>query len=131
MRFLILFLFFFTLSLKASSMQTLKRSSHYVLKRSLSLEEAEKKAGIIFQGKFLESKITKSSSLQTREMKFKVEKVIKGLDPNSKEIIIKEWASIKNNLLSRDDKYESFIFYFYSPSEIGFSSMIKMTNLLE
>jgi hypothetical protein len=123
---LLIRIFVFWIPLDASA-EFLKRSSHYTLKMSKSSEEAESKAGIVFQGRLLDSKNYEENGLRIRELKFKIEKSIKGLSHENEEIIIKEWAAARNDFLAREDRHESFIFYFYSPSDLGLSSLIKMT----
>jgi hypothetical protein len=126
-RFLLLLLCV-SISLNSVSAVKLKKTrTSFTLNRTMSLEELRDSASIIFLGKFLDFELAKKSGLDSRELKFKVKKVYKGLKPSTKKLVLREWAKTKSpfdvELIASDKDY---VFFFYEPSEKGFTSLVGM-----
>lgn len=99
----------------------------YALNKSLSLEDLKENASIVFRGSFEDFKIEENNGLNARLLKFKVKEVFKGIDKSSKTIVLSEWARtispFTEDLIASDKDY---VFFFYEPSKIGFTSLVGM-----
>ncbi len=123
MRFFSLALFCL-ISLSQVGAEVVKRNgTGHALTKATSLDESINQAGIIFKGKFIESKIVANGKINARLLKFKVLDPIRGV--SSQEIILKEWAQVASPFTTNEiEAGKPYVFFFYSPSSKGFTSLI-------
>jgi hypothetical protein len=121
---LTLLVLFFNSAVAVSLKQT---RTVYTLNKSLSLNDLKENASIVFRGSFEDFKIEERGGLEARLLKFKVKEVFKGIEKDKKTLVLAEWARTKSpfteELIASDMDY---VFFFYEPSKIGFTSLVGM-----
>ena len=100
---------------------------HCILTKNISIDDLANKSGIIFRGKFEDYEITDENGLSVRKLKFKVIDPIKGIENDSKLLVLKEWAKI-NSPFSAEEiaKDLDYVFFFNTPSSKGLTSLNGM-----
>lgn len=100
---------------------------HCVITKNISIADLANKSGIIFRGKFEDFSIVEEDGLTIRKLFFRVKEAIRGLDSNSKKLVLKEWAKIHSPFsaeeIARDQDY---VFFFNRPSSKGLTSLNGM-----
>ncbi len=126
-KFISLSLCLFCIFNSVSAVDLKQTRTAYALNKSLSLNDLKENASIVLRGSFEDFKIEEKGGLEARLLKFKVKEVFRGIDKNSKTIVLSEWARTKSpfteDLIASDKDY---VFFFYEPSKIGFTSLVGM-----
>lgn len=106
----------------AAEVVKLSGTGHAITK-ALTLDDAINSAGMIFKGKFIDSKVLRERETDVRLLWFDVIEGLRGV--TGKQIIIKEWAQMQSAFSTGEvEAGKPYVFMFYAPSERGFSSLI-------
>lgn len=98
-----------------------------LLTRSLNINDLVDGSGIIFKGKFQEAKYKEHAGLYVRELKFKLDEAIKGIETDSKFITLMEYAKVRSPFVDGQVKAgEDYVFFFHKPSFKGLTSLRGM-----
>jgi len=112
-------------STSASKVRSVRTA--YTLTKSLKISDLKESAAIIFRGSFEDFRYHEKNGLAARSLKFKVKEVIRGLDPETKKLVLTEWAQTRSpfteELIASDQEY---VFFFHEPSDRGFTSLLGM-----
>jgi hypothetical protein len=103
------------------------QGKHCVVTKDLNLDRLVTSAGIIFRGQFKSYESKEEDGLSVRELKFSVIDNIKGIEDDTKTLILKEWAKTNSPFSSEDvDKDTEYVFFFNTPSSRGLTSLVGM-----
>ncbi len=101
-----------------------RSATGHALTKAISLDDAINKSGLIFKGQFLGSKIQDRGSSKVRVLRFHVLEAIKGLETQTTQLELSEWAQAQSPFTTEIEIAKPYVFFFYPPSKRGFTSLI-------